>query len=80
MLIKKISKAFPEDPLTAEKVRDWLDAIGLHGKLEGFEEPTTFFGLVSNRAAFLEEVPAEEGGKILWSHLNGVKEERGKCS
>jgi hypothetical protein len=79
-MLKKISKKFPHGPLTEEKIRSWLDDIGLPKKLEGYEDPTTLFGLASDRVAFLEEVPAEEGGKILWSYLNGVKQELGKRS
>ncbi len=71
---------FPQDPLTKEKIRKWLDDNGFVKKLTGYENPMILLGLVSDKNSFLEEVPAEERGEILWSHLVGVMEERCKCS
>jgi hypothetical protein len=80
-MLEDISVEFPQDPLTKEKIRKWLDDIGLVGKLKGYENPITLFGLVGdNPDTFLRALPAEEGGLVLWAHLRGVDKQRGKCS
>ncbi len=82
-MLKKISKDFPEDPLTEEKIRQWLDDIGLGGKLVGFEDPTTFFDFAActlDDFVRITKIPEDEGGSLLWLRIKRVKQERGKCS
>jgi hypothetical protein len=82
-MLEEISIEFPQDPLTQKNIREWLDAIGLHGKLKGHDNPTSLFGLASGTLAeFVQvsKIPEEEGGSVLWAYLRGVEKQRGKCS